>query len=221
MDLAPLADEFTFGLNRIYLLFDQWGFETTFLVAINRYVIEQFGPQIANTAATKVLNWSYRVPELDGTRTAYLETRVAFAPSGGVLSGYYAGAGTVTSLGLQLAHFMGFSEVILIGVDHQYQQGGVPNVAVQSAGEDRSHFSRDYFGRGVTWQLPDLSAMERGYHQCRRLFEASGRTVLDATLDGQLRVFPKASIDRVLRESRALNRTQFLSSGRADEDHPA
>ena len=32
MDLSPLRDEVTFGLNRIYLLFEELGFSTTFLV---------------------------------------------------------------------------------------------------------------------------------------------------------------------------------------------
>ena len=34
MDLSPLRDEFTFGLNRSYLMFDRIGFNTTFLVAV-------------------------------------------------------------------------------------------------------------------------------------------------------------------------------------------
>ena len=35
----PLKDEFTFGLNRIYLLFNKMGFRTTYFVSVNKYVI--------------------------------------------------------------------------------------------------------------------------------------------------------------------------------------
>ena len=40
-DLTLLKNEITFGLNRIYLLFGQMGFTTSYFVSINRLVIEQ------------------------------------------------------------------------------------------------------------------------------------------------------------------------------------
>jgi hypothetical protein len=39
-DLTRLRDEYTFGLNRIYMLFPQLGFSTTFLVTVNHLVVE-------------------------------------------------------------------------------------------------------------------------------------------------------------------------------------
>src|SRR4030065_2684504 len=40
-DLNKLRGEFTFGLNRIYLLFSELGFSTTYLVSVNELVLEQ------------------------------------------------------------------------------------------------------------------------------------------------------------------------------------
>lgn len=218
MELTALRDEFTFGLNRIYLMFDELGFETTFLCAINRFVLEQFGEEIGNVHAHKFLNWRYRSPILSDEATVYLPSRPALAPDGKVLGGYYAGGGTVTIFALQLAFFMGFSEVILIGVDHNYHEKGPANMAVISSDEDRSHFDRDYFGPGVTWQLPDLSAMERGFIQIRSLFARHGRQIIDATVDGKLEVFPKAEFKSLLRESSFFNRAHRL--GQEDEGAP-
>ena len=45
-NLALLENEYTFGLNRIYLLFDQLGFSTTYYVAVNHLVIEQCANEI-------------------------------------------------------------------------------------------------------------------------------------------------------------------------------
>ena len=42
MDLSPLRGEVTFGLNRIYLLFDRLGFRTSFLVTVNELVVAQY-----------------------------------------------------------------------------------------------------------------------------------------------------------------------------------
>src|SRR5512138_556180 len=40
-DLSKLRHEYTFGLNRIFLMFPQLGFRTSFLVSVNDLVIEQ------------------------------------------------------------------------------------------------------------------------------------------------------------------------------------
>ncbi len=90
---------------------------------------------------------------------------------------------------------MGFEEVILTGVDHSFSIQGPPNVTVVSRGDDRDHFSPDYFGEGFRWQLPDLEASEHAYRMARAAFEKDGRRVLDATKGGKLTVFPKVDFD--------------------------
>jgi len=98
---------------------------------------------------------------------------------------------TVTTVALQIAYYMGFSEVVLIGVDHNFVTQGKPNTTVVSQGDDPNHFSPNYFGKGFRWQLPDLETSERGYALARQAFEADGRRVVDATIDGKLRIFPR------------------------------
>jgi hypothetical protein len=97
----------------------------------------------------------------------------------------------VTFVALQLAFYMGFEQVILIGVDHNYATQGKPNTTVVSQGDDQSHFNTSYFGKGFRWQLPDLETSERGYRMTRLTYELAGRQVLDATLGGKLNVFQK------------------------------
>ncbi len=45
-DLSLLKDEFTFGMNRIYLGFPEMGFQTTYFLTINSLVIEQCAADI-------------------------------------------------------------------------------------------------------------------------------------------------------------------------------
>lgn len=206
MDLTRLRTEYTFGMNRISLLANEVGFTPSFFAAINRYVLGQFVEEIRQVAGLKFLNWSYRGSYLDLPDTVFVETNLSLSPSGNIRAGYYAGAGTVTVFALQVAFFLGFSEVILIGVDHKYDTKGTPNQAVVAEAADTSHFSRDYFGPGVVWQLPDLPAMERGYRQMRALFERQGRQILDATDGGNLRVFPKVDFATQLESSRFLGK---------------
>jgi hypothetical protein len=58
-------------------------------------------------------------------------------------------------------------------------------------GDDEDHFSPDYFGKGFRWQLPDLRTSEAGYRLAQNAFRRAGREVVDATVGGELRVFPK------------------------------
>ena len=101
----------------------------------------------------------------------------------------------MTNVTLQLAFHMGFQQVILIGVDHNYTATGKPNTTVVSQGDDPNHFSPSYFGKGFRWQLPDLDTSEVGYAMAHDAYRNAGREVLDATIGGKLMIFPKVDYD--------------------------
>jgi hypothetical protein len=194
MDLLPLAGEITFGLNRIYLLFESLGFTPTYYACINELVLSQFGHEIRDLDMPKFLDWNSRslFPRADP-----LINFVRISSS--VLDGFgsdlrkpvYSG-GTVTYVALQIAFVMGFSEVVLIGVDHSFSSKGAPNaVVVREAGPDPNHFHPAYFPKGSKWQLPDLRRSEMAYALARRQFELAGRRILDATVGGHCPVFER------------------------------
>ena len=191
-DLSWLKGEFTFGMNRIYLLFGEMGFSTTYYVAVNTLVIEQCAEEINGLKMPKFVTWRGRRWLAQDPGVIFLDTD--YAPpatfSRDVTGRVFEGS-TVTYVALQLAYHMGFEEVILVGVDHNFTTQGRPNVTVVSEGSDSNHFAPDYFGKGFRWQLPDLDASEQAYRMAKEAFEASGRRVLDATIGGKLTVFPK------------------------------
>jgi hypothetical protein len=194
MDLSPLADEVTFGLNRVYLLFDALGFETTYFCAANHLVLEQFAEDIDALTMPRFLSWNGR-SHFDPESELNLFVRQALTLSdffGRDLTGPICSGGTVTYMALQIAYYMGFSQVYLVGVDHAFSDKGIPNREVKRAAEvDENHFHPDYFPKGSRWQLPDLLRSESAYRLARDAFEADGREVLDATVGGQLEVFEK------------------------------
>ncbi len=190
-DIGKLKNEQSFGMNRIYLAFPQWGFQTSYFVCVNDLVIEQFARDIASLSMPKFLSWRSRRNIKPDRQTIFLNStyeRPVFASD--ARGRLWEGA-TVTYVALQLAFHMGFETVILVGVDHTFASKGKPNTTIVSQGEDKSHFDPRYFGSGFRWQLPDLEMSERAYHMARESFESAGRQVLDATIDGQLTVFPK------------------------------
>jgi len=191
-DLRLLEGEVTFGLNRIYLLFPQLGFATSYLVAINTLITEQCAQDIRALNLPKFITWRARNHLRGDPEVVFLDTDYTGpATFSTQATGRLFEGSTVTYVALQLAFHLGFDQVILVGVDHRFQTQGQPNVPVVSQGEDPDHFSPDYFGRGFRWQLPDLAASERAYELAREGFEAAGRRVQDATIGGALTVFPK------------------------------
>jgi len=198
-DLTRLRDEVTFGMNRIYMLFNQIGFSTTYYVAINKLVIEQCAGEIIKIAAPKFISW-WAHDGIDYTsdmmfvRDPYIGPLTFSADATrAVVEGY-----TVTYAAMQIAYYLGFQQVILVGVDHKFQTKGTPNATIVSTGPDPNHFDPNYFGKGFRWQLPDLEGSERSYRLAKKYFEQGGRQILDATVDGQLQVFPKMGFDEIV-----------------------
>lgn len=198
-DLSKLKAEITFGMNRIYLAFDQMGFLSTYYVAINDLVIEQCLQDILTLPMPKFLSWRSRqfFTSPPDERTIFLHTTYTGPKFAMDIRGRLWEGATVTYVALQLAYYMGFDQVILIGVDHSFATQGKPNTTVVSQGEDQDHFHANYFGKGFRWQLPDLETSERAYRMAKDAYARAGREIIDATIGGKLQVFPKVDYHRL------------------------
>ncbi|MBN2047930.1 MAG: DUF115 domain-containing protein [Anaerolineaceae bacterium] len=195
-DVSKIKNEYTFGLNRIYLAFEEWGFQTSFYLSVNDLVVEQCREDIASLEMPKFVSWRARKWLQPQENLHYLYTTYTGPKFATDVSGRLWEGATVTYTALQLAYHLGFSTVVLIGVDHSFASKGKPNETVVSQGDDPNHFDAKYFGKGFRWQLPDLDTSEVSYAMAKAAFEADGRQVLDATIGGKLQVFPKVDFDQ-------------------------
>jgi len=206
-DLSKLKGEISFGMNRIYLMFPELGFSSTYLSIVNDLVIEQTASDLAALEIPKFITWRSRrffdAAQFAGSKYTNLPTFLyttydapRFSPD--VRGRVWEGA-TVTYVTMQLAFHMGFDEVILIGVDHNYTTTGKPNTTITSEGDDPNHFSGQYFGKGFRWQLPDLETSEIAYRMARKAYEDAGRRIVDATVGGKLTIFEKVDYNQLFR----------------------
>ncbi len=204
MDLSALKDEFTMSMNRAYLLYDDWGFTPTYYICINELVLEQFANDISNLKMPRFVNFNRRKNfknyQNDDT---LMFMRVGFKLNDefkGDITRTVSSGGTVTFACLQLAYFMGFEEVIIIGMDHNFVEKGRPNkTEVRKTVTDESHCHPDYFPKGIKWQLPDLYRSELAYAMARNAYEDDGRRIIDATVGGKCDVFEKKDFTRLLK----------------------
>jgi hypothetical protein len=200
-DLSLIKDEYTFGMNRVYLAFKEWGFQTNFLVSVNDLVIEQCHQELRELSLPKFFSWRSKDllfpsgnPDINSHFLYTTYTGPKFNRQ--IRSRFWEGA-TVTYVCLQLAFCMGFSEVYLIGVDHSFDVKGKANQTIVSGGDDPNHFSPEYFGKGFRWQIPDLDTSESAYHLANSAYLAAGRKIIDATIGGKLTVFPKVNYESI------------------------
>jgi len=197
-DLSRIQREHAIGVNHIFLIFDQVPFRPTYYVSMNELILRQSAERISQLQMPRFLNWGYR--HLFGGLEGVAFLRESYRPhfSLDIKQGIWGGA-TVTFAALQIAYFMGFEEVVLIGVDHHYQATGTPHTEVVSKGSDPNHFHPSYFPAGFRWHLPDLAISEYAYRLADQAFQSAGRRILDATIGGRLEVFPKVAYDQIVR----------------------
>src|SRR5690606_5005211 len=128
MDLSWLKNQITIGMNKIYLGFEKFGFYPNYYISVNDKVIEQSEDYIRKMNCVKFL--SNRRPGVKIGEDAltylinadYRGERFSKDLSKGIREG-----GTVTYAALQLAYYLGFSKVVIIGMDHNFFYKGKPN----------------------------------------------------------------------------------------------
>lgn len=200
MDLSPLANEITFGVNRIYLIFPKIDFVPTYYVSVDKLFIQQCADEITSQVPSLIFT-SYDARRwIDfGHDRIFLFSREGprFYPD--ITRGIWQGS-TVTYVAMQIAFHMGFHKVILIGIDHSYAASGSPDQNLISAGDDPDHFDPDYLREGFHWRPPDLKPREIAYRLANFSYQRAGREILDATVGGKLDIFPKVEYGSLFKQ---------------------
>jgi hypothetical protein len=169
----------TFGANRVYLKF-----VPSFYVCVNQLVVEQNWLAITALDSLKFIREGSGIGdayELHSSRTPMF----SFNPSAWIYEGH-----TVTFVSMQLAFFMGFTDAILVGVDHRFVFEGQPNEERIMEHDDPNHFDPSYF-KGMRWNNPDLERSEQAYRMAKEVYEANGRRIINMTEDSALTVFER------------------------------
>ncbi len=189
------------GMNKINLLFDRTTWRPNYILCTNNLVAKQNQTFFANTDIPVWLSWKTWV-FLSWQARRSVEFFLSL-PNSGFSRDFSRGlgsAGTVTYAALQLAYYVGADPVIILGVDHNCSIGRTSrsNDIVRMTGEDVNHFHPHYFAKGQYWGIPNLELSEVGYRAAQDAFDADGRRILDATIGGKLKVFPKISLNEAM-----------------------
>lgn len=203
-NLDLLVDDVTFATNGIFLKFADTKFRPTFFVVEDHLVGEDRYREINElTGFTKLAPYYLGYCLEDGEDVIYYNHRGRKSyPDGFDFSTNaeeitYTGC-TVTFSCMQLAYYMGFKEIYLIGVDMSYV---IPQEVKTSKEydtdvldmdiDDPNHFIPNYFGRGYRWHDPNVDKMEQAYIEARKVTELNGVKIYNATIGGKCEVFDR------------------------------
>ena len=202
-DLMKLKNKHCFALNKAHLIRELAPIEFSYHVCVDDIVLEQILPLLAENimgctsflSLNGILNCGMNPLNADHIEYLYTDAPWSFYKnlSFPISEGY-----TVTYVALQIAYYMGFDRVFLVGVDHSWKNVSKANDVEKLEGVDQNHFHPDYF-KNLNWHLPDLEGNEASYALARHQFHASNRQVLDATIGGKLQVFPKISFEEAVK----------------------
>ena len=196
LEMLEMHGEITFSMNRIYNLFEKTRWRPDYYVIQDYKAIEDLSDEIANldlkykfVAHKPDSYWQNPLAEESSIKfkiisEKYKEYMPNFSDdiSRGVFEGY-----TVTYACLQIAVYMGFDEIYLLGVDFDYK----PDVY-----SEQNHFP-GYQSPSRPVRLnqvyPDLVAL--AYKKAELYSAEHGSKIYNATRGGKLEIFQRAEFD--------------------------
>ncbi len=197
------SGEITFGMNRIYKMFGQTKWRPDFYVCEDELIAKEQQSEINDIEAREKfipieLKWWHGI-NIDNATYFHLnyESEKAFPYSFSTdIARQIDCRGTVTFTCMQIAAYMGFSEIYLLGVDHNYQRtidiNG--NLIVDPN-------AKDYFCEGYDEDIKDLVVHDMGnntraYLDAKTYCDTTQKTVIyNSTRGGKLEIFKRVDFD--------------------------
>ncbi len=193
-DFSLLQGIYTFGMNKINLLFDSNPFRPSCICAIDELIVSQ-NRDFFNTSELPlfITHKGAGLLAKRGNVTFLHESKMKFFARDVSMS-LYTGY-TVTFVALQLAFHMGFQKTALIGCDHSFEIKAPPGQRFRSEdGHDSNHFIPNYYSKGDLINPPNYKEMDYAYQLAYEVFTASGRELYNCTDGGKLEFFPRMAL---------------------------
>jgi hypothetical protein len=200
-DLDKLKNEITFASNKIYKIFNKTTWRPTFYMVVDSIVLEENVKEINLVEAkTKFTLKCYKnLFKADIYFNNNLNQNKSGTFSTNIMESLYS-SGSVSYHLLQIAYYLGFSEVYLVGHDYNFK-GAISKSSDLSFlnNEDNSqhYFIKDYIrdDEKKPGQAPD--EIYHGMEKAKMVYEDSGRKIYNATRVSYLDVFEQVDFNEL------------------------
>lgn len=205
LDRLMQNQEYSFGANRIYVSFGDTKWRPTFYCIQDGAMIKEYHTEIEQVPVDLKFISDYAVQKLNDIpfSNAYmfhLNTRryYPYFPefsmdiSKEIFEGF-----TVTYAEIQIAAYMGFSEIYLLGVDCSYGKMIDINGNVIDTGE-KDYFSDKYINPNEKRNIPQLHNSIQAYKKAEIYSRKHNFRIFNATRGGKLEVFERVNFDNII-----------------------
>lgn len=223
-DLSLLEGEVVFGCNSIFLLFDRIKWRPTYYACVDSRVLPDRADDIGRMLDANPDMMGFFPSEIvahggerhrsavrsmvgtDKNRFFFNETpgtlaQLPWSMFSDDVNNQVVQPHTVAITMLQLAQYMGFSEIYLIGCDMRYtipdqverEDAHDPNDSrlTSTVDNDSNHFDPTYFGANRQWHVPNVALMQQHFELARQALVEKGVTIKNATVGGDLEVYDR------------------------------
>lgn len=204
-DLNKLKNEDTFAFNRIYFMFDKTDWRPTYYMCVDVGVLGMNLPTMEKLKLPNIiLSDIARKSVEDSSNIHYLYDYSRFKVNRWGFDRPYVSEDvsdhccfcfTVTYDAIQLAIYMGYSEIYLLGVDHNY------SVKTDSKGRiTRDESVKDYFEglEKTAITAMNYEATTAAFEAARRYADEHNIVIKNATRGGKLEVFERIDFDSII-----------------------
>ena len=202
-DLNRLKGEYTFAANRIYRLYENTDWRPTYWMCVDPYLIRDDHRCIYKLEGVRFVSDElllYNVQTQPDLYLIYNEQPFYIKKYSGNnpisfsfdCSRKLCAGETVTYNAIQMAVYMGFTKIYLIGVDHSYSH--VLNTKGKVVVDP---LVKDYFGDVKTeaYNIQNEIISTKAYAEAKKICEARKILIRNATRGGKLNVFERISFD--------------------------
>jgi hypothetical protein len=203
LDMSMLRDEITFGANRVFLGFKDWGFPFAYWSSVDETLIKQSGNEFSEELPNSTfkfiptaLSHYFDVKRMGNCH----QMNVIYDPDpfpqlstqpNEIFDGW-----CMAYVLLQLALVMGCSPIYLIGVDYNYE---IPQKDLVDGGKrwisnnSQNHFTSEYCNgsKGQIWNLPRFDKTDEAFAFAADWSNKNGNFIFNATPGSHLDAFPK------------------------------
>ena len=207
-DLDKLKDEICFGCNRVYNIYPKTEWHPTFYMCLDPECIKDEFENIkvlkGSTKFIRIPGPGFPISERDKLHTFLVSDQYIINRSKHMKTDIstqcertFSSSTTVTCVEIEFAIYMGFTEIYLLGVDHNYpiQIDSSGNTVVNNAVV--SHFAGGG-SKESSLHYIYIDAATQCYQVYRDYADAHGISIFNATRGGKLEVYKRADLDEVL-----------------------
>ena len=200
-DLEKLNNEYSFAFNRIYYIFDKTNWRPTFYCTQDVKIATQSENEINDNISTEYLfaPISFKWYENINIKSKYYfnakYSGFEIPEFSNDISLSIGCGNTVTCTAIQIAIYLGFKEIFLLGIDHNFQkyQDEHGNIIVDPSAKD--YFCEEYNKNNSSTYIPRLDLSTACYIKAKQFADMNKVNIYNATRGGKLEVFPRVDFD--------------------------